>query len=140
MANGFLLSLSTYQVQIQGPVGRWLHVVDHFVKVYVKQMRKYQKQHVVLLIDFDGDTERRAVIEKDIPTDLKDRVFILGALTEPEELRRAGLGTYEEIGKAMANDCCLGTLDNCGNDLLKHNIAELARLRKGVCPDLPPVE
>jgi hypothetical protein len=32
-------------------------------------------------------------------------VFILGALSEPEALKRADLGSYESIGLAMAKDC-----------------------------------
>jgi hypothetical protein len=72
-----------------------------------------------------------------IPDDVKERVFILGALTTPEELK-ARLGSYETIGKAAAKDCRDGTDTTWGHALLKHNANELDRLRQQVRPILFP--
>jgi len=65
-----------------------------------------------------------------------DRVYILGALNEPEDLKNAGLGSYEEIGLAMAQDCREETDKTWGHRLLKHNATELDRLRERVRPIL----
>lgn len=83
---------------------------------------------MVLLIDFDGHHERLSEMKAVIPVRLIDRVFVLGAWTEPEQLRSAGLGTYETIGRAIAR----------GHALLRHNADEIERLRKTVRPVLFP--
>jgi hypothetical protein len=57
-------------------------------------------------------------------------------ITEPEELK-ATLGSYETIGMALAQDCREGT-DTWGHALLKHNTAEIERLREHVRPILFP--
>jgi hypothetical protein len=67
---------------------------------------------------------------------MMDRVFVLGALTEPEALKTAGLGSYETIGKAIAADCRHQTGDLWNHDLLRHNSGEIARLRQFVRPFL----
>jgi hypothetical protein len=133
LANGFLLDISTRQVQVLVEVGGWAHVRDRFVSDHLDAMRKYADRFMVLLIDFDGHAGRLKTIKGAIPEDLLERVFVLGTLTEPEALRRAGLGTYEDIGKVMAGDCRDGTQTVWSHDLLKHNAGELARLRTGAC-------
>jgi hypothetical protein len=72
-----------------------------------------------------------------IPERLADRVFILGALSEPEALK-ANLGSYETIGLKMARDCREETNTTWGHDLLRHNASELDRLRERVRPILFP--
>jgi hypothetical protein len=101
-------------------------------------MNRYPARLMVLLIDFDGDKSRLDKAKAGIPNDLAERVFLLGALTKPEALRRAGLGSYEEIGLAMAEDCREGTETVWGHDLLRHNAAELERLNRSVRPILFP--
>ncbi|MFP4004440.1 MAG: hypothetical protein ACLFV8_11740, partial [Alphaproteobacteria bacterium] len=54
--------------------------------------------------------------------------FVLGALSEPEQLKRAGLGSYEDIGRAMARECQDGTQSVWAHELLRHNEDERARL------------
>lgn len=90
---------------------------------------------MVLLIDFDGEELRLQDAKDRIPGHLTERVFILGALIEPEELKKV-LGPYERIGKAMAQDCREGTDTIWAHDLLRHNANELARLRQVVRPIL----
>jgi len=99
-------------------------------------MDRYPNRFMVLLIDFDSHEDRLLYAKKVIPERLTDRVFILGALTEPEDLKRAGLGSYETIGMALARDCRDETETTWGHDLLKHNSSELNRLRKRVRPFL----
>ena len=92
---------------------------------------------MVLLIDFDGKEDRLEEAKAGIPGHLTDRVFVLGAWTEPEALK-ADLGSYETIGLALAKDCREGTDTTWGHDLLRHNATELDRLRKHVRPILFP--
>jgi hypothetical protein len=99
-------------------------------------MRKYPKRFMVLLLDFDNDTGRLALAKRRIPQDLADRVFVLGSLSNPESLCRAGLGKPEEIGLALAKDCREGTNAVWGHALLRHNAGEVERLREHVRPIL----
>jgi len=69
------------------------------------KMERCQYRFMVLLIDFDGKQERLTEAKAKIPAHLADRVFILGALSEPEALKQANLRSYEEIGRALAEDC-----------------------------------
>jgi hypothetical protein len=78
---------------------------------------------------------RLTTVRAAIPARLKDRVFVLGAKSEPEELRQ-NLGSYENIGLAMARDCRDNTEVTWSHGLLCHNAGELERLRKHVRPIL----
>jgi hypothetical protein len=98
-------------------------------------MEMYPKRFIVLLIDFDDDRGRLDFVKAEIG-ELIDRVFILGCLSEPERLKSAGLGSYETIGQAMARDCRYDRNDTWGHALLRHNEAELMRLRERVRPIL----
>jgi hypothetical protein len=140
LANGFLIdeSLLTRNIQVLPEVGGWIEVLDHFNSDQVKYMDRYPNGFLVLLIDFDGKAERLQDAKKRIPERLMERVFILGTLTEPEALKRAGLGSYEAIGLAMAKDCREETDTTWGHDLLRHNAGELDRLRESVRPILFP--
>jgi hypothetical protein len=136
IANGFLLSLSTRQIQVLPEVGGWLHVRDQFASDHLIGMDKYPDRHMILLVDLDGDQGRVATVKAGVPGHLTERVFVLGALSEPEDLRRQNLGSYEAIGRAMAADCRDGTEAVWAHSLLKHNAAELARLQEKVRPFL----
>ena len=82
-----------------------------------------------------GDSGRLDDAREQIPENLRERVLILGAWSEPEELR-TDLGSYENIGSALARDCRDDTDTTWGHVLLKHNSEELARLRTRVRPIL----
>jgi hypothetical protein len=88
---------------------------------------------MILLLDFDGDPDRAEKIRNIIPDDLKDRVFLLGARTEPEALKQAGLGSYEDIGRKLAAECRSGQQIIWKTDLLQQNADELDRLRETAC-------
>jgi hypothetical protein len=90
---------------------------------------------MVLLIDFDGNQDRLNAVRAAIPDRLQDRVFVLGAWSEPEDLR-LDLGSYETIGKAMARDCRNDTEETWAHRLLRHNAGELERLRNHIRPIL----
>src|ERR1035437_1875817 len=129
LANGFRLSLDqsvARRMDVLLPAGGWTQVLDHFVSDHIFYMEKYPNRAMVLLIDFDSQKTRLDYAKSKIPEHLKDRVFILGAWSEPEELR-AGLGSYEEIGLALGQDCRADTNVTWEHDLLRCNATELER-------------
>lgn len=139
IANGFVLSLDSSvfnKIQVLEEVGGWGQVLDRFESDHVGGMDRYAGRHLVLLIDFDGDRERLRTAKDRIPEHLVDRVFVLGALSEPEALKGAGLGHYETIGGEMAKDCRQGTDVIWNHALLRHNASEIERLRQHVRPIL----
>lgn len=135
LANGFHLELDwdrSRRMQVLTPAGGWAQVVNRFVSDHVPQMKHNPHRFMVLLIDFDGRSDRLENAKARIPEDLTRRVFILGASTQPEALRQANMGSYEEIGMAMARDCRQDTDHIWAHNLLRHNAGELARLREHV--------
>ncbi len=89
-----------------------------------------------MLIDFDQQHEKRMGCVKEILPELVDRVFVLGALSEPEDLKRNIGKDFEKIGEALSQDCVDNTRTVWGHDLLKHNEAELDRMILSVKPFL----
>ncbi|HSZ19674.1 MAG TPA: hypothetical protein VK770_07775 [Candidatus Acidoferrum sp.] len=136
IANGFLLSLATRQVYVLREAGGWANVMDRFVSDQLRGMEQNLDRFMVLLVDFDRNLNRLLDVSAVIPQHLSGRVFILGAFSEPEALRQAGLGTYEAIGRALADDCRAGGQTIWGHHLLQHNQIELNRLRQHVLPIL----
>ncbi len=135
LANGFHLQIDwrkQRQMQVLTPAGGWNEVLNLFRSEHVRAMERYSDRSMVLLLDFDGRRERLDEAKAMIPPGLVDRVFVLGALSEPEDLPRAGLGSYETIGSNMARDCYEETASIWGHDLLRHNAYELLRLRERV--------
>jgi hypothetical protein len=137
LARGFLLdqSVSARRIQVLPVAGGWRSVLDAFESEHIREMDRYPKRFMVLLIDFDRHEERLTYAKSHIPGNLIDRVFVLGVWTEPEKLR-ADLGSYETIGRAMAQDCREETDTTWGHDLLRHNAGEIGRLRERVRPFL----
>lgn len=138
LANEFHLQVNRLrQMRLLEVAGGWNEVLNLFERVHVREMERCQHRFMILLIDFDGNGDRLQAAKARIPQNLLDRVFILGAWSEPEALR-ARLGSYETIGQAMAKDCREGTSKTWGDDLLQHNAGELDRLREHVVPILFP--
>ncbi len=138
LANGFLLepSLILQQIRVLPVAGGWIEVLNQFESHHIAAMDHYVDRYLVLLIDFDNHEDRLSDARSRIPERLRNRVFVLGALSEPEALKSAGLGSYETIGLALARDCRHGTDSTWGHRLLRHNAAEPSRLRQLVRPIL----
>jgi hypothetical protein len=134
IANGFLRDphLLNRQIQILEEAGGWNQVLEQFRSNHVVGMDRYPSRLMVLVIDLDGHVERLQNAKAKIPAHLTERVFILSALRTPEDLRRANLGSYENIGLALAKDCREETSAIWGHELLRHNAYELDRLRQHV--------
>ena len=139
LANGFLLGLDPSvlrRIQVLEEAGGWHEVLDRFVSDHVTGLDRFANRFIILLIDFDGNADRLDIAKNRIPERLAERTFVLGALGEPEDLKRAGLGSYEKIGLAMARDCREEADATWEHDLLRHNATELARLRQHIRPIL----
>ena len=138
IANGFLLhhQLNDRSIQVLPYVGGWQVVVEKFTKSFITTMRQYPQRRMVLLIDFDTNDDRFEYVSQHIPGDLKDRVFVLGILDEPETLKRSLGQSFEAIGEALAANCADNTDGLWNHDLLKHNRPELERMMVSVKPFL----
>lgn len=142
ISNGFVieqgLGLDSRAIQILPEVGGWKKVLEEFRDVHSSLMRKYPERMIVLLVDFDNHpVERISLFQKEIPSDLQERVFVLGVLSEHENLRCAlGFVGFEKIGGELARDCYDNTKNLWGHELLRHNERELHRMNSLVKPFL----
>ena len=129
LATGFVLGVTQHRnVQILPAAGGWPNVCQIFISEHIKGMREYTDRNVVLLLDFDDLADRRQKVEAHVPSDLASRVFVLGARSEPEALKQAGLGSFEQIGNQLATECRAGTSGLWSHELLQHNAVEINRL------------
>jgi hypothetical protein len=130
IANGFLLNprLDRRAIEVLPIVGGWLKVLSNFETDHISSMREYPNRRMILLIDMDQKNDRRYESLDKIPSDLKDRVFILGVSSEPEKLKVDTRKSYETIGKILSEDCVNNTRDLWSHSLLEHNRDELERI------------
>ncbi|MGA2478632.1 MAG: hypothetical protein ABSG63_07785 [Spirochaetia bacterium] len=140
IANGFLLDpfLNDRAIQVLPPAGGWSKVRDSFAEAYLPEMAKLRQRYMILLVDFDKHDNRVKEVKKVIPPELVDRVFVVGVLSEPEELKKAKLGKYEDIGKGLSEDCRNQSAKTWGHELLRHNLVEVGRMTSIVRPILFP--
>jgi hypothetical protein len=138
IANGFLLNpnLNERLIQVLPFARGWMTVVNKFIDDHVPKMRLYPDRMIVLLIDFDEKEDRLDYVSTQIPSDLKNRVFVLGVLSEPEKLKSDLKKGFEEIGEALATECSDNADKLWKHDLLKHNKIELERIIITVKPFL----
>src|SRR5271166_643296 len=125
IANGFVLdpNVQNYRIQVLDVVDGWNEVIKRFLSDHVAGMEKYETRYMILVLDLDDRLERLEQVIERVPGHLTGRVFILRALSEPEDLK-PDLGSYETIGLAMARDCREQTATTWGHDLLRHNQGE----------------
>src|SRR5882724_11324839 len=92
LAVGFRLEIDPdkqRQIRVLEEADGWIKVFKTFESEHVTLMDKCRNRFMVLLIDFDGDPNRREnAIRKYIPERLIDRVFVLGSPIEVEDLNR----------------------------------------------------
>jgi len=141
LALGFYVQIESNRqrrMQILRPARGWPRVMNEFVSVHSREMKNCPLRFMVLLLDFDSDIERLERLRAEVPADLRERVFIIGALRDPEDLKETIQLSYEEIGSDLAKDCREDTDTIWGHELLRHNASELDRLRQDVRPILFP--
>ena len=86
LADGFYLEIGgPRQMQVMPVANGWKKVLASFRDDYLKDLERTPARSIVLLIDFDEQEDRFAEAQTFIPNDLSQRVFILGALNEPED-------------------------------------------------------
>jgi len=117
------------RIQVMPPAGGWSYVLRTFQNEYVQKLRDNTRSHVVMLVDFDDQIQkRRKDFEEAIPEDLRSRVFVIGPQHTPEMLKKALNKSFEEIGKSLADNCYADTSGNWDHEQLQHNHAERERL------------
>jgi len=126
-----------WRMQVLQVAGGWNEVLKAFESIHVAQMHRWPNRFMVLLIDFDNREDRLGRARAVIPNPLADRVFVLGVLSEPENLK-TDFGSYDRVGSGLAADCRDGTDITWGHRLLRHNAGELDGLRLCVRPFLFP--
>jgi len=140
--NGFHLALPVIAMsrfQVLEEAGGWHEVLNKFKSDQISAMRKFDQRLILLVLDFDDRGQGRMnKVAECIPEDMKNRVFAVGARGEPEDLRKAGLGSFEEIGAKLAEDCRSGSHSIWGHQLLQNNETELARMNERLRPVLFP--
>ena len=102
-------------------------------------MKSNPHRYLVLVIDFDDQKDRRAIAEARIPSDLSDRVLVIGSLREPEDLKKAIGCPLEQIGQQLATECRDAYENFWAHELLAHNQSEITRLRDAIHPILFPI-
>jgi hypothetical protein len=136
IAIGFInhWAVSATVVDIRGPAGGWPRVLDIFESEYLPDLRKFPNAHVVMLIDFDEDVERREQFEQKIPRDVKERVFVIVSKYNPEILRRELKLAFDIIGSELAQECHKEEFKLWQHEHLIHNSSELQRMMAVVKP------
>jgi len=130
LANGFVLNEEVRRVHVLPYSGGWHKVRDEFEERHIKTMERLPERRMILLIDFDRQTDRLAYMKEAIPAHLETRVFVLGCWNEPKDLKQAfaGRGSLEDIGSALGRECIERNRDMWEHPLLAHNAEELRRL------------
>lgn len=138
IANSFVLhpNLNERVIQILPPAGGWGKVLSQFIEIHASEMQQYSEERFILLIDFDLHEDRLGYVREKIPESLQERVFVVGALSNPERLRSDLRKSFEEIGEVLANNCADSTSQLWEHELLKHNKIELDRIVSSVKPFL----
>ncbi len=130
------LKVNSSRIQVERVAGGWIKALETFASDHIAGMNKYNKRHILIMIDFDGHIERFQSAQRYIPANLRDRVFVLGCLSEPENVRSVTGMTKEELGEALAEACIGGEGDWWCSEILAHNEAELERMKLKICPHL----
>ncbi len=139
VVNGFLqgASVNRNSLQVLDLARGWSKAFDSITDTYAVRMRKYPKCRIVLLIDFDNDTDRFEKNRNRIPADLSDRVFVLGVLSKkPKDLSNKLGVSLEKLGEEFAKNCTDNISELWDHALLRHNKPELERIIPSVKPFL----
>ena len=136
--------LDSRRIDVLPPAGGWLNVLAVLTDPsMVHQLESNAKRHLLLLIDFDQDHQKRWQIYQGkialLPPGVADRVYLLGCLDEPETFKATcpPRRSIEKLGGELSDDCAPLPATNLWQHAhLQHNAAELARLVAQVKPFL----
>lgn len=134
LINGFLLfaGLNSRQIQVLPVAGGWNSALQVFLDEHIPKLRQYNQRRFLFVIDFDSDSNRRDIVLKQIPDEVRDRVFVLGVFSEPEQLKSALNRRFEDIGRTLSQECFENRCELWAHQLLVHNQTELTRLNQSV--------
>ena len=116
-------------IQIVAPAGGWVKALEKLEVDYFTLLRSNQNSHVLVLIDCDAKSNRINNAFAKVPSEIKERVFILGTLNEPEVLKRSLNTPLEKIGELIIEECFDANQKIWQHEQLKHNATEVARLK-----------
>lgn len=138
LVNGFMKhpQVDQRRIQVDRVAGGWREVLSQFKRDHIIPLDQFHQRRVVLLLDFDQQEDRSALIRQEIPERVKNRVFLLGVWTEPERLKANLKQSLEAIGESLAKACLEEQNGDWSHPLLNHNSDELERLRQEVRPFL----
>ncbi len=131
LATGFQLEMNDIRrMQILPVAGGWRPVLEQFCSVQIELLRRYPERSVILALDLDGYIDRLQQVKTVIPEELKDRVYVLSVLSEPEDLKRLVSQKLEDWGCDMGRGCNEIETSVWANELLRHNLPELRRMKE----------
>lgn len=138
IVNGFIAhpNIDSTRIKLLRPAGGWTKAVRSLTQNHCPEMNIFIHRIFVLIIDFDGIDSRCAEIRSQISEPLGKRIFVLGARTTPEDVKRSAtyLSSYEKIGRALAEDCIGDKRSIWGKHELNCNLEEIQRLRENAGP------
>ncbi len=97
--------IKTRAIQVMPSAGGWLKVINKIRMDYVPKVRSNPYTHVVGIFDCDEEPGRIAEQIARIPEDVRDRIFLLGTLDDPQAFRNEAGLSFEEIGISLADEC-----------------------------------
>ena len=91
IVNGFstCLDANERQFYVYDLARGWERGKETLLELSKGYMREYPNSYAVLIVDFDGNAHRGSEIKNQVPEEVRDRVFVVGVLNEPENLRNS---------------------------------------------------
>ena len=135
IVNGFATQLEANprQFYIETVSRGWTKGRDRLLELCDRYLKIHTGAHALLIIDFDQQADRASEIKDRLPSEVRDRVFIIGVFSEPEALKRSTKKKGEEIGQLVAAGCKAKNSDIWEQEpLLIHNLEEIQRLSQAV--------
>ena len=123
-------------MQVMPVAGGWEKVVNQILEIYVPKVRSNPNTHVVGIIDCDNHPDRIAVQLSQVPDDVRERVFLLGTLDDPQAFKRSVKLTFERIGIQLVDECFHKSLKLWRHAQLTHISDEIDRAAATLHPIL----
>lgn len=137
-ADGFELDsrLKPLAMQVMPVEGGWKKVIEKILADYVPKVRSNLHTHVLGIIDCDEHPDRIVEQLSQFPEDVRDRIFLLGTLDDPQAFKRAVKLPFEKIGISLADECFQQEFSLWRHEHLAHIHEEIARAAATLRPIL----
>ncbi len=131
IANGFLEDFRVQNAfQVMPPAQGREKVLSQIIEVYVPILQKYKQLKVIGVLDFDGRKDRYEQKLQEIPNGVRERVFLLGTLNNPEKLKASAGLHFESLGEKLAQECCDANFELWNNEQLVFLKDEVLRAKE----------